>query len=92
MRALRSQFIRSTAGWDLIAHCSAPPLDKVAVELCYAFLKEDILMRKALAALLLAAPLAALAEGPWLHGTLDEAVAAAAKEKKVVTLKFYADW
>lgn len=49
-------------------------------------------MRKALVALLFAAPLAALAEGPWFHGTLDEAVAAAAKEKKVVTLKFYADW
>lgn len=49
-------------------------------------------MKKALAALLLAAPLAAFADGPWFQGTPDEAVAAAAKEKKVVTLKFYADW
>lgn len=49
-------------------------------------------MRKALVALLVAAPLALLAQGPWMHGTIDDALKAAAQQKKVVTLKFYADW
>jgi len=49
-------------------------------------------MRKALIALLVAAPLALLAEGPWFHGTVDDALKSAAQQKKVLTLKFYADW
>jgi hypothetical protein len=49
-------------------------------------------MRKALAALLLAAPLATLASGPWFSGSLDEAKKAAAQQGKMLTIKFYADW
>lgn len=49
-------------------------------------------MRKALVALLLAAPLATLASGPWFQGTADEAKKAAAQQGKMLTLKFYADW
>ncbi|MCI4398110.1 MAG: hypothetical protein JHC34_04645 [Acidobacteria bacterium] len=49
-------------------------------------------MKRALAFFLLAAPLALLAEKPWFSGTIGEAVQAAAKQNKIVTLKFYADW
>lgn len=49
-------------------------------------------MRKAFFALLVAAPLAVLADGPWFQGTVDEALKSAAQQKKVLTLKFYADW
>ncbi len=50
-------------------------------------------MRRFLAVLLLATPLALLA-GPsgWFQGTLEEAQAAAKKRGTVVVLKFYADW
>lgn len=50
-------------------------------------------MRKFVAALLLATPLALLA-GPsgWFQGTLEEAKAAAKERGTVVVLKFYADW
>ena len=49
-------------------------------------------MRKALVALLVAAPLAVLANGAWFHGTVDEGLKAAAQQQKILTLKFYADW
>lgn len=50
-------------------------------------------MRRFVAALLLAAPLA-LAAGPsgWFPGSLEEAKAAAKQRGTVVVLKFYADW
>ena len=50
-------------------------------------------MRKELATLLFAAALVGCTSGgTGTPGTVDEALQMAAKQNKLVTLKFYADW
>jgi hypothetical protein len=49
-------------------------------------------MKRFLLAALALFPLAAMAAQGWFQGSLDEAQAAAKAQKKMLVLKFYADW